>query len=168
MKKFLVILILLYIGLFVQAATVENLRCEYLVDPIGVDATSPRLSWQIVSSERGDFQQSYQVLVSLTPENLAKGIGDIWNTGKLNSDQSIQIEYQGKPLTAGIRYFWKIRIWDKDGLPSEWSKIACWSMGLLAKKDWSNAQWIAYKNNDQWKQEWKNHKNARPAGYQSG
>ena len=158
MKKLLIILILLYFSLFIQAATVENLRCEYLVDPIGVDATSPRLSWQILSSERGDLQQSYQVIVSSTPENLAKDIGDIWNTGKRNSDQSIQIGYQGKPLFAGIKYYWKVRIWDKKGLPSKWSKPAFWSMGLLAKKDWNNAQWIAYKDNNQWKQEWKNHK----------
>jgi alpha-L-rhamnosidase len=158
MKKLLTILILLYFSLFIQAATVENLRCEYLVDPIGVDATSPRLSWQIVSSERGDLQQSYQVIVSSTPENLANGIGNIWNTGKRNSDQSIQIGYQGKPLLAGIKYYWKVRIWDKKGLPSKWSKPAFWSMGLLAKKDWNNAQWIAYKDNNQWKQEWKNHK----------
>jgi len=159
MKKFSVILILLYTGLFVQAATVENLRCEYLLNPIGVDEATPRLSWQIVSSERGDFQQSYQVLVSLTPENLSKGIGDIWNTGKRNSGESIQIEYQGKPLLSGTRYFWKVRIWDKEGRPSKWSKTASWSMGLLAKKDWNNAQWIAFKDGDQWKNEWKNHKN---------
>ena len=159
MKKFSVILILLYTGLFVQAATVENLRCEYLLNPIGVDEVTPRLSWEVVSSTRGDFQQSYQLIVSSSPENLAKDHGDIWNTGKLKSGQSIQIEYHGKPLKSGTRYFWKVRIWDKEGRPSKWSKTASWSMGLLAKKDWSNAQWIAFKDGDVWKNEWKNHKN---------
>ena len=160
MKKFSAILILIYTSLFIQAATVENLRCEYMVDPIGLDVTAPRLSWEIISSQRGDFQQSYQVIVSSSPENLLKDQGDIWNTGKLKSGQSIQIEYKGKPLLAGKKYFWKVRIWDKDGLTSIWSKTAFWSMGLFAKNDWSNAQWIAYKDNDQWKQEWKNHKYA--------
>ena len=160
MKKISAILILFFISLFIQAATIENLRCEYLVNPIGVDIATPRLSWEIVSSKRGDLQQSYQIIVSSSAENLAKDLGDVWNTGKLNSDKSIQVEYQGKPLSSGTSYFWKVRIWDKESKESNWSKPAYWSMGLLAKNDWSNAQWIAFKDGDQWKQEWKNHKNA--------
>jgi len=154
MKKFSVILILLYTGLFVQAATVKNLRCEYLLNPIGVDEAIPRLSWEVVSSIRGDFQQSYQLIVSSSPENLAKNKGDIWNTGKLRSDQSIQIEYQGKPLLSGTRYFWKVRIWDKSNKSSEWSEPATFSMGLLNESEWKNAQWIAWKPQQEWEEEW--------------
>jgi len=158
MKKILTTLILILTCVAPRAAKVENLRCEYLVNPIGVDAVSPRLSWKIVSSKRGDLQQSYQLIVSSSPEKLVNNQGDIWNTGRINSDKSIQVEYQGKPLISGAKYFWKVRIWDMDGKPSNWSNSAFWAMGLLSSQDWSNARWIAYKDGEQWKKEWKNHK----------
>jgi alpha-L-rhamnosidase len=160
MKRYSVILILLFAGSFIQAATVKNLRCEYLVSPIGVDAMIPRLSWEMNSEKRGDLQRSYQIIVSSSPENLGKNLGDIWDTGKIESDQSIQVEYHGKPLISGITYYWKVRIYDMNGVASEWSKPTFWSMGLLSKADWSNARWIAFKDEEQWKKEWKNHKSS--------
>ena len=160
MKKYPIFFLLFFTSLILQAADVVNLRCEYLVNPIGVDATSPRLSWIIVSSKRGDMQRSCQIIVSSSVELLAKNEGDLWNTGKLASDKSIQVKYQGKPLQSGTKYFWKVRVWDVNGQPTEWSKPAFWSMGLLTKQDWSNAQWIAYKDGEQWKKEWKQHKDA--------
>jgi alpha-L-rhamnosidase len=160
MKKYSVILLLLVFNLSAHAAKVENLRCEYLKNPLGNDVSAPRLSWGITSDKRGDFQQSYQLIVSSSPENLAKDQGDVWNTGKIDSDQSIQVEYHGKPLLSGTTYYWKVRIWDMNGVASDWSKPAFWSMGLLTKSDWGNAQWIAFKNEEQWKKEWKNHKSS--------
>jgi len=160
MEKIAVILIVLISNLTIQGATVKNLRCEYLVNPIGVDTTTPRLSWEMISEKRGDLQKSYQVIVSSSSENLRKDLGDIWDTGKMESCQSIQVEYHGKPLISGITYYWKVHIWDMNGVASEWSKQAFWSMGLLSKADWSKAQWIAFKDEDQWKKEWKNHKSS--------
>ena len=90
---------------FLQAAKVENLRCEYLSNPCGVDVSSPVLSWMIVSSMRGDLQKAYQVVVSSSRELLAKDEGDMWNTGKVESDRSVQVEYTGKPLLSGIHVF---------------------------------------------------------------
>ncbi len=160
MKIYALILWLLIAGFISKAAEIENLRCEYMINPLGVDASSPRLSWVIVSSKRGDLQQASQIIVSSTPENLAKDFGDLWDTGKLLSDQSIQVEYHGKLLQSETKYYWKVRIWDVDGKPSKWSKPAFWSMGLLTNKDWNNAQWIAYKDGELWKREWKQHKDA--------
>ncbi len=160
MKKYSVILILLLANLAVQSATIVNLRCEYLVNPLSIDVASPRLSWNIASSKRGDYQQAYQIIVSSSPEKLSKDQGDIWDTKKRDSDQSVQVEYQGKPLVSGTSYFWKVRIWDADGKPSKWSNPAQWTMGLLNKQAWQNARWIAFKNGEQWSREWKQHKDS--------
>jgi len=158
MKKYTLIIGFLLYAITLWAAKVGSLRCEYLVDPLGVDVASPRLSWIILSSQRGDFQQAYQVIVSSSLQNLDQDKGDVWDTGKIDSDRSIQINYQGKPLQSAGKYFWKVRVWDKDGKSSKWSKIASWSMGLLSREEWNPAKWIAFKDNDQWKKEWKQHK----------
>ncbi len=169
--KVLSFLLVLVLNLFLlRAANVENLRCEYLSNPLGVDVSSPRLSWMISSSLRGDLQKAYQVVVSSSRELLAKDEGDMWNTGKVESDQSIQVEYNGKSLHAGSSYFWKVRVWDAAGKVSAWSEPARWSMGLLRPEDWASAKWIAYKDGDTWKKEWKQHKDselngASPAEY---
>jgi len=125
----------------VVATDVTNLRCEYLTNPLGIDMEKPRLSWRIESARRGECQSAYQVLAASTPELLAKEQGDLWDSGKVESNQSIQIEYGGKALQARNICHWKVRVWDKDGKPSAWSKPAFWSMGLLREEDWQGA-WI--------------------------
>ena len=140
------------------AIDVEQLRCEYQVNPLGIDVVSPHLSWVLASSKRGEFQQAYRVLVATSEALLAKGKGDMWDSGQTTSDQSIHVVYQGKPLQAGVKYFWKVQVWDREGKTSGWSQPASWSMGLLAQEDWDGAQWIAYKDNRQWRDEWEAHK----------
>jgi alpha-L-rhamnosidase len=125
-----------------QAAVVQHLRCEYRKDPLGIDAVRPRLSWQIASDRRGDRQTAYQVLVASSPEALARDQGDSWDSGKISSNQSLQLDYAGRPLSSRQRCFWKVRVWDWDGKPSAWSAPAEWAMGLLAADEWK-AQWIA-------------------------
>jgi len=120
---------------------ITNLRCEYLTDPKGIDETKPKLSWQLVSDQRGQKQTAYRILVASSKKMLANDEGDLWNTGKINSDQSRLIEYYGKPLQSRKECFWKVMVWDKDGKQSAWSEPAYWSMGLLEKEDWT-AQWI--------------------------
>ncbi len=104
--------------------SLEDLRCEYLVDPLGIDVEKPRLSWLIESKRRGERQTAYQVLVASTPELLARDQGDIWNSGKVNSDQSVHVEYAGKPLTSRMSCYWKVRVWDRHEEESTWSKPA--------------------------------------------
>ncbi len=135
------------------AANVTNLRCEYLVNPLGIDAAKPRLSWVIESDRRGERQTAYQVLVASTPELLAKDQGDLWDSGKVTSDQSIQVEYKGKPLTSRIRCFWKVKSWTAQsggkGEETPWSKPALWTMGLLGPNDWREAKWIGLESQPQ-------------------
>jgi alpha-L-rhamnosidase len=116
------------------AMAVENLRCEYLANPNGIDVLRPRLSWLLDSDRRGEKQTAYQVFVTTTQ-------GELWDSGKVASDQSIQVEYAGKPLSSRQACQWKVRVWDKDGKPSAWSKPATWTMGLLKPDDWQ-AKWI--------------------------
>ncbi len=125
-----------------SAPTTVGLRCEYLVNPLGIHEAAPRFSWRMNSAQRGEKQTAYRILVASTPEQLARQQGDLWDTGKVASEQSAQVEYAGRPLQSRMRCFWTVRVWDRDGKPGGWSKPALWSMGLLKIGDWS-AQWIA-------------------------
>ena len=128
------------------AATIHpaRLRCEYALNPLGIDGTQPRLSWiaEAATPELRDLRQSaYQIVASSSRENLDSGKGDLWDTGKVKLDRSIQIEYRGKPLASRQSVWWKVRTWDQDGRPSNWSEAATWSMGLMQPSDWTG-QWI--------------------------
>jgi len=124
-----------------RAATVGELRCAYMKDPLGIDAAKPRLGWIMASEVRGEVQRAYHVLVAATPELLAKDQGDLWDSGKVVSDQSLQVEYAGKPLVSQAHCWWKVRVWDKNDQAGPWSTPGQWTMGLLRLEDWK-AQWI--------------------------
>ena len=121
----------------------NNLRCEYHNNPLGIDITSPRLSWITQSDNRGWKQSAYQILVASSQENLDQDRGDLWDSGKTQAGQSIQIPYAGKPLLSHGQCFWKVKVWDQNGAASPWSQTATWSMGLLNEADWQ-AQWIGH------------------------
>jgi alpha-L-rhamnosidase len=120
---------------------IDKLRCEYLTDPMGLDAAKPRLSWILLSDQRGQRQTAYEVLVASSPEILARDEGDLWTTGRVASDQTCQVVYAGKPPISRQACFWKVRVYDRDGKPGDWSKPARWEMGLLVPRDWK-AAWI--------------------------
>jgi hypothetical protein len=128
-----------------QATGVANLRCEYLDNPLGIDVAKPRLSWVIadLKSEipRGLKQTAYQVLVASSEAQLKRNVGDLWDSAKVSSDQSVLVEYGGKQLASRMSCHWKVRVWDQDGKVSAWSADARWTMGLLTPEDW-NAKWI--------------------------
>ena len=121
-----------------------HLRCEYRQDPVGIDVVQPRLSWTLETAPtvRGQAQSAYQVLVASSPEKLAGEQGDLWDSGKVSSDQQLQLLYGGVPLASRLRCYWKVRVWDQDSKSSGWSKPAMWSMGLLEPGDWQG-RWIA-------------------------
>jgi alpha-L-rhamnosidase len=129
------------------ATTVGDLRCEYLENPLGIDAIQPRLSWVLDSTERGQRQTARQILVASSEANLQADKGDLWDSGKVVSDQSTQVRYAGKPLASRAECFWKVRVWDKDGKASAWSKPAYWTMGLLNPSDWK-AKWLGLEGAD--------------------
>jgi alpha-L-rhamnosidase len=124
---------------------ITNLRCEYLTNPLGIGAIQPRLSWVLESgdsSARGQRQTSYRIIVSSSLEKLKSDDGDVWDTRRVPSDQTIQMSYAGKPLRSKLAYYWKVRIWDENDRPSNWSAPASWTMGLLEKSEWA-AKWIS-------------------------
>jgi alpha-L-rhamnosidase len=139
MKKGLNVLLLLFVFncLATAQVTVENLLTENLTNPIGIDITQPRLSWQLVTDKKNISQTAYEIKVSSN----ASGKGDIWSSGKINSDQSVQIYYNGSPLLSGKKYFWEVRVTDNTGKISAWSAPAFFEMGLLNVTDWK-AKWI--------------------------
>ena len=123
----------------------EKLTAEYLVDPVGLDCVAPRLSWKLAAakeSARNLRQVAYQVLVASSPEKLAKDSGDVWNSGRVMSSQSLNVLYLGSPLSTSQRCYWKVRVWSQgDSAPSAWSAPASWVMGVVRPEDWQ-AQWI--------------------------
>ncbi len=126
------------------AVSVGNLRCEYLRNPLGIDAPRPRLSWILEAEKagaRGEAQSAYQILVASSSGELKKDHGDVWDSGKVGSDQSVQVIYGGPPLGSQTECYWKVRVWDLEGKQSRWSEPGYWSMGLLRPSDW-HAKWI--------------------------
>ncbi|MCU0913467.1 MAG: glycoside hydrolase family 78 protein [Planctomycetes bacterium] len=121
---------------------VTDLRCEYLANPLGIDVVQPRLSWKLESAWRGQKQTAYQILVASEERLLRDNKPDLWDSGKVASDQSIHVVYAGKPLAARTRCYWSVRVWDRDDKPTAVSDRAVWEMGLLAPKDWQ-AKWIS-------------------------
>jgi alpha-L-rhamnosidase len=121
---------------------VSALRTEYDANPLGIDARRPRLSWRLESARRGERQTAYRILAASSEAALRADRGDVWDSGKVASDQSVHVSYAGRALRSRERVFWKVRAWDRDGRPSAWSEAARFEMGLLERADWS-AQWIA-------------------------
>ena len=118
-----------------------QLTCEYLENPSVVDVSQPRLSWINVADEgeRGQVQTAWQVRVASSKEKLDRP--DLWDSEKVESDQSTRVTYQGKALQSRQECWWQVRVWDRDGLASNWSEPAHWRMGLLEPGDWK-ASWI--------------------------
>lgn len=122
----------------------SHLRCEYLENPLGIDAANPQLSWQSDNKERNWQQSAYQILVASSEKNLQAGKADVWDSGKQNSPESVGIPYGGPKLESRKRYYWTVKTWDSKG-KSSGSKPVWWEMGLLDKSDWK-AKWITWKN----------------------
>jgi len=117
-----------------------NLLCENLSSPMGIETSTPRLSWSFTGDHRGVRQSAYQITVATSPDNLANGVADLWDSGRVQSDQSVLVPYSGRKLCSRLRCFWKVRVWDEAN-HTELSEPSFWEMGLLRPKDWK-AQWI--------------------------
>ena len=143
--KFLSAVITIVILATVTFAKPVHLRCEYMENPLGIDTTSPHLSWQSDNTEHNWKQGTYEILVASDDERLRAGKADIWDSGKVNSGESVGIGYHGPVLESRKRYYWKVRIWDAAGQVSESTENAWWEMGLLHATDWK-AKWIRWKN----------------------
>jgi len=134
------VLFIVGVGSASTPLAVTNLRCEYKNTPLGMDVLQPRLSWELVSTERATTQTAYQIHVAVSAAKLAKN-ELLWDSGKQSSDASTQVVYGGPALQTGQRYYWQVQVSDNQGRTSAWSEPAYWEMGLLQASDWK-AGWI--------------------------
>lgn len=148
-KKLLLISCFVVLSIILQACQNQakikpvGLTCENLKDPQGVDIITPRLSWinNPVKAARGVFQTAWEIRVAGSKEKLLTGEADLWNSGKVVSEKSFNIEYGGKTLVSRQDCWWQVRVWDNEGKESGWSIPAYWSMGILNEEEWK-ARWI--------------------------
>lgn len=134
---------------------VNDLKCEYRKNPLGIENEKPRLSWKLFETNqtRGQKQTAYQIFVASSLENLDKNIADVWDSGKVDSNQSVNVTYQGNELESAKQYHWKVKVWDKDGNGSNWSNSGKFSMGLLKQSDWKG-DWILKPNQKKTDHNW--------------
>ncbi|WP_458115941.1 family 78 glycoside hydrolase catalytic domain [Arthrobacter sp. D2-10] len=127
-------------------ASVSGLTVEHRTEPLGIDQARPRFGWQISSSTRGQRQSAYQVLVATDPKKLTPSAANMWNSGQVASASSVAVRYAGTNLEPSTRYFWTVRVWDKDGKLLPQAPAASFETSLLSSDgvtNWSGARWIS-------------------------
>lgn len=145
MRKTLILFLFLF-SIHIQAKqlfSVYDMTCEQASNPLGVDNESPCFSWKINSQNRDFSQSAYQILIAETGDAINTENGSVWNTGKISSSQSILVNYAGRPLKSAKTYYWKVKVWNKEGEASDWSEANTFTTGLLKPGDWGKSQWIA-------------------------
>ncbi|MGA2218047.1 MAG: family 78 glycoside hydrolase catalytic domain, partial [Terracidiphilus sp.] len=126
----------------VVAGPVE-LRVDDLKTPMGIDDSAPRLSWQLSDPARGARQTAYEVMVATEAAFLDAGKADVWDSGRVESDHSLNVRYAGPVLQASTRYYWRVKVWNAAGKPYADSGTSWWETGLLTQDGW-RAEWIGY------------------------
>lgn len=119
---------------------ISNLICEYRANPLGIDVTSPRLSWTMETERQNARQTAYQILAASDADQLQHDHSDLWDSGRIESDESVHVVYRGKTLQSRQRVYWKVIVWDEQEVAAH-SETAWFEMGLLSKDDWQS-QWI--------------------------
>ncbi len=122
---------------------ISDLRCEFATNPLGIDTPRPRFSWVLEHPERGQRQTAYQIQIASTLERLGTNIADLWDSGKTPASDLPLVEYAGKPLASRQRAYWKVRAWDVQDRPSQYSAPVWFEMSLLEQADWK-AEWIGF------------------------
>ncbi|WP_346859311.1 family 78 glycoside hydrolase catalytic domain [uncultured Draconibacterium sp.] len=143
MRIILTTLLLSFLSFYLlgqNSTRVENLRCEYLENPLGVDSPNPRFTWMLSDPESGASQQAYQILVSTDSAKVAQGTGDVWDSGKRNSD-AILTQFAGKDLKPFTKYFWLVSVWNQKN-EKESSAVASFETGMMGKHNWKGS-WIS-------------------------
>jgi len=143
-RRFIVITLFLLALVSCKNSTLQyeliNLRCEYLVNPIGIDAKAPRFTWQIKTEEQEVSQKACLLIVGTDSMQVASGKGDSWESGILRTEV-LPVVYKGRSLEPGTRYFWGVKIMSSDGRWSELSKVASFETGLISSNNWKG-NWI--------------------------
>jgi alpha-L-rhamnosidase len=133
------------LSVLVASAAPIHLRTDQREDPLGIDSAHPVLSWQSDATTRNWIQSAYRILVASSKEMLSQGKGDIWDSGKQMSSDSVNIAYAGPALKSHQHCFWSVITWDAQGKEERSSETAWWEMGLLQASDWQ-ASWIRRSN----------------------
>ncbi|MFC2124778.1 family 78 glycoside hydrolase catalytic domain [Bacteroidota bacterium] len=142
LPSFLIILLLLNCNLpDIPDLAIEKSMVEYLENPLGIDVVKPRFTWSFTASTRNQFQSHYRILLTSMEESLEQDEGDVWDTGKVESDQSLNIVYDGPPLESTKRYYWKVKAWNQHGYETGWSETSWFEMGMISQNDWKG-KWI--------------------------
>ncbi|HEY4464144.1 MAG TPA: family 78 glycoside hydrolase catalytic domain [Streptosporangiaceae bacterium] len=123
--------------------SVAGLQVDDASNPLGIDDVHPGLSWQLASPVNDERQTAYRILVASTPDRLAPGRADVWDSGRVASGASVGVPYAGPALQSAKRYYWTVQVWDSGGNSSGWARAAWWEMGLLNAAGWRGAQWIS-------------------------
>jgi alpha-L-rhamnosidase len=123
--------------------SISQLKCSGLENPVGTGMV-PDFSWIFTDNKRGQIQTAYQIVVGSDSETVKNLAGTIWDSGKILSEESAWIRYEGSRLECGKEYFWRVRAWNKDDKLSKWSKTGKFVTGLFTQKDWDNARWIGF------------------------
>ncbi len=143
-KKYFITLLFIFscfIGYTQPSCLPVSLQCEYLINPLGIDAANPRLHWKLKDERMDARQTAYQIFAGTDSLSISKGIGNNWQTGRINSSKQL-VTYKGKALSPFTRYFWAVRVWDKDGKQSKLSAVNSFETGIMDKKNWKGA-WIS-------------------------
>ncbi|MCP3930147.1 MAG: family 78 glycoside hydrolase catalytic domain [Bacteroidetes bacterium] len=143
--KFLIVIIALFPLLAFGNINTEDcipidLKCEYLIEPIGIDSPQPRLRWKLEDQRNGALQTAYEIIVGTNAADVINGTGNMWQTGKV-ADEVMLVTYAGKALQAFTKYYWTVKIWDKDKSASAFSKVASFETGMMGMHNWQGS-WI--------------------------
>ena len=130
--------------------SVTDLRCEDLINPLGIDVAKPRLSWRMESDDNGAAQTAYQILCATDPKLLKEGKADLWDSGKVKSDASRLVKYDGKDISRGMPVYWTVKIWNEDKKKSEWASASWWTYFDMTSNDAWQAKWITYNTSSPW------------------
>ena len=125
------------------AAGPVELRVDNLKTPLGIDDAAPHFSWQLQDPARGAKQTAYEVQVASSAELLRAGKADVWDSGRVEGPQSLNVQYGGPAVGPSTRYFWRVKVWDAAGHAYPESEIAWWETGLLKQDAW-RGEWIGY------------------------
>jgi len=138
------VLIILISSCHFKAVEIYDTKCGNLEAPVGVSKERLTFSWKLKSDQLNVMQSGYQILVADDLKKLKSDEGNIWNSGKVESDASLQVAYDGKSLVSATKYFWKVKVWNNEGVESDWSEPTSFVTALFTEKDWSNASWMVY------------------------
>lgn len=138
---FVIVLVLFSCTNLVSHSKLINLKCEHLVNPIGLDSPAPRFTWQMSDNTIEAQQIACEIIVGSDSLAVVSEKGEQWNSGKLTTQQSL-VSYSGKSLNPFTKYFWSVKIWDKNGSVSNWSAVASFETGMMDSKNW-RGDWIS-------------------------